>query len=47
MTESPTVNPAMLKLGAVALGGYVLGRMKKGRAAIGLALWAAGVRADP
>ena len=30
-----------------ALGGYVLGRFKKGRAAIGLAMWAAGVKADP
>src|SRR3954465_1887878 len=47
VTESPTPNPAMLKLGAVALGGYVLGRLKKGRAAMGLALWAAGVKADP
>src|SRR5919206_3574045 len=37
----------MLKLGAVALGAYVLGRMKKGRAAVALAMWAAGVRADP
>src|SRR4051812_4400752 len=47
MTESPTPNPAMLKLGAVALAAYLLGRMKKGRAAIGLAMWAAGARMDP
>ena len=47
MTESPTPNPDMVNLGAVALGAYVLGRMKKGRAAVGLAMWAAGVRADP
>src|SRR4051794_4945489 len=37
----------MLKLGGVALAGYVLGRLKKGRAAVGLAMWAAGVKADP
>src|ERR1700712_2061707 len=47
MTEIPVPTPSMLKLGAVALGGYVLGRLKKGRAAVGLAMWAAGVRADP
>src|SRR3954467_13340384 len=47
VTESPTPNPAMLKLGAVALAGYVLGRFKKGRAAVGLAMWAGGMRADP
>src|SRR3954470_18382589 len=40
-------DPSMLKLGAVALAGYVLGRMKKGRAAVGLAMWAAGVKMDP
>jgi hypothetical protein len=37
----------MLKLGAAALGGYVLGRLKKGKAAVGFAMWAAGVKADP
>src|SRR4051794_16605104 len=49
MTESPmpNVNPGMLKLGGVALAAYLLGRMKKGRAAIGLAMWAAGVKMDP
>ena len=40
-------DPSMLKLGAVALAGDVLGRLKKGRAAVGLAMWAAGVKADP
>src|SRR4051812_31909608 len=47
MTEIPVPNPSMLKLGGVALAGYVLGRLKKGRAAVGLAMWAAGVKADP
>src|SRR3954471_14248519 len=47
MTEIPVPNPSMLKMGGVALAGYVLGRMKKGRAAVGLAMWAAGVKADP
>src|SRR3954465_9732260 len=47
MTEIPVPNASMLKLGGVALAGYVLGRMKKGRAAVGLAMWAAGVKADP
>src|SRR3954470_518839 len=49
MTESPlpNVNPGMLKLGGVALAAYLLGRMKKGRAAIGLAMWAAGMKMDP
>src|SRR3954463_14583641 len=47
MTEIPVPNPSMLKLGGVALVGYVLGRSKKGRAAVGLAMWAAGVKADP
>src|SRR4051812_2052923 len=47
MTEIPVPNPSMLKLGGVALVGYVLGRLKKGRAAVGLAMWAAGVKADP
>lgn len=32
----------MLKLGAAAVGGYVLGRTKKGKAGLTLALWAAG-----
>jgi hypothetical protein len=31
-----------LKIGAAALGGYVLGRTKKGKAALGLALWLTG-----
>lgn len=31
-----------MKIGAAALGGYVLGRTKKGKAAIGLAFWLAG-----
>jgi hypothetical protein len=31
-----------VKIGAAALGGYVLGRTKKGKAAIGLAFWLAG-----
>src|SRR6476646_1799334 len=47
VTEIPVPNPSMLKLGGVALAGYVLGRFKKGRAAVGLAMWAAGVKADP
>ncbi len=47
MTENPMPDPSMLKMGAVALGGYVLGRLKKGRAAVGFAMWAAGVKADP
>ena len=47
MTENPMPDPSMLKLGAVALGGYVLGRLKKGKAAVGFAMWAAGVKADP
>src|SRR6476646_2398448 len=47
VTEIPVPNPSMLKLGGVALAGYVLGRLKKGRAAVGLAMWAAGVKADP
>src|SRR4051812_40493549 len=49
MTESPlpNINPGMLKLGGVALAAYVLGRMKKGRAALGLAMWAAGMKMDP
>ena len=38
MTESPIPNPSMLKMGALALGAYMLGRMKKGKAAIGLAI---------
>jgi hypothetical protein len=36
----------MLKLGAAAIGGYVLGRFKKGRAAISFAMWMAGAK-DP
>ena len=32
----------MLKVGAAAAGGYVLGRTKKGKAGLSLALWAAG-----
>jgi hypothetical protein len=32
------------KLGAAAIGGYVLGRTKKAKAAIGLALWLTGRR---
>ena len=47
VTENPMPDPSMLKMGAVALGGYVLGRLKKGRAAVGFAMWAAGVKADP
>src|SRR3569833_2136744 len=49
MPASPlsNVNPGVLKLGGVALAAYVLGRMKKGRAAIGLAMWAAGMKMDP
>ena len=47
MTENPMPDPSMLKMGAIALGGYVLGRLKKGRAAVGFAMWAAGVKADP
>jgi len=31
-----------VRIGAAALGGYVLGRTKKGKAAIGLALWLSG-----
>lgn len=31
-----------LKLGAAAAGGYLLGRTKKGKAAVSLALWATG-----
>src|SRR3954451_8966147 len=47
VTESPTPNPGTVKLAAVALGAYVLGRMKKGRMAISLAMWATGNRMDP
>src|SRR4051812_12171869 len=51
MSETPEMptNPAMLKLAGAALGGYVLGRFKKGRKAVGLAMWLAGGRAglDP
>ena len=47
MTESPLPNPGMMKLGGVALAAYLLGRMKKGKAAVGLAMWAAGVKMDP
>jgi hypothetical protein len=51
VTESPAPNPAphpaALKLGAVALGAYAAGRMKKGRTALRLALWASGARTDP
>jgi hypothetical protein len=36
-----------LTLGAVALGAYAAGRMKKGRTALRLALWAGGARTDP
>lgn len=32
----------MVKLGAAAAGGYVLGRTKKGKAGLSLALWVAG-----
>ncbi len=46
MTETPPTR-AMLKLGAVAVGGYVLGRLKKGRTAVGFALWLAGAKTDP
>jgi hypothetical protein len=41
-----TPDPAMLKLAGAALGGYVLGRFKKGRAAISFAMWMAGAK-DP
>ncbi len=34
-----------MKLSAAVIGGYVLGRTKKGKAAIGLALWLAGRQA--
>ena len=44
MNETP--DPAMLKLAGAALGGYVLGRFKKGRAAISFAMWMAGAK-DP
>ena len=44
MNDTP--NPAMLKLAAAAVGGYVLGRFKKGRAAISFAMWMAGAK-DP
>jgi hypothetical protein len=37
----------MVKLGAVAVGAYVLGRLKKGRTAVGFAMWLAGARMDP
>jgi hypothetical protein len=47
VTESPVPNPGMMKLGGVALAAYLLGRMKKGKAAVGLAMWAAGVKMDP
>ena len=47
MTESPLANPGTVKLAAVAVGAYVLGRMKKGRAAVSLAMWATGTRMDP
>ena len=47
MTESPLPNPGKMKLGGVALAAYLLGRMKKGKAAVGLAMWAAGVKMDP
>src|SRR3954447_12453273 len=51
MSETPEMptNPAMLKLAGAALSGYVLGRFKKGRRAVGLAMWLAGGRAgmDP
>jgi hypothetical protein len=51
VTESPAPNPAprpaALTLGAVALGAYAAGRMKKGRTALRLALWASGARTDP
>ena len=33
-----------MKIGAAAIGGYVLGRTKKAKAAMGLALWLAGRR---
>ncbi|GII20525.1 hypothetical protein [Planosporangium mesophilum] len=35
-----------VKLGAAVVGGYLLGRTKKGKAAIGLALWLSGKRMD-
>src|SRR4051812_8428095 len=46
-TVSETPNPSTLKLGAVAVGGYVLGRLKKGRAAVTFAMWLAGSQTDP
>src|SRR3954471_7809331 len=44
---SETPNPSTLKLGAVAVGGYLLGRLKKGRAAVSFAMWLAGNQTDP
>ena len=35
-----------VKLGAAVVGGYLLGRTKKGKTAIGLALWLSGKRMD-
>ena len=36
-----------VKIGAAVVGGYVLGRTKKGRAAIRLAMWLAGTDYRP
>ncbi|HSF26632.1 MAG TPA: hypothetical protein VLC50_03850 [Actinomycetes bacterium] len=40
MNDTP--NPNMIKMGAATAVGYVLGRTKKGRAGLTLALWLAG-----